>query len=126
MKRIIICAVLFIGALAASVYAHFKVQYLNEEIDLRINALTAVLHEKDTEEIIGQAYSLVDFWNNEEKILVHFVRHSNIDVISVSMARLPALAEYGDHSEVYAELLSIRRQMEHILTAEILTLGNLL
>lgn len=126
MKRIIICAVLSLGAIAASVYAHFRVENLNESLDLRIGALTAVLHESNTEEIIGQSKDLVDFWNGEEKVLVHFVRHSHIDVISMSMARLPALAEYGDYSEVYAELLSIRRQMEHIRSAEILTLENLL
>lgn len=126
MKRIVICAVLILGAVAASVYAYFKVVSLSEAIDLRIGALTAALHEDNTKEIVEQSRDLVEFWNAEEKILVHFVRHSHIDVISMSMARLPALAEYGDYSEVYAELLSIRRQMEHIRTAEILTLENLL
>lgn len=126
MKRIVICAVLIVGAVASSVYAYFKVESLSEALDLRIGALTAVLHEDNTKEIVEQSHDLVEFWDEEEKILVHFVRHSHIDVISISMARLPALAEYGDYSEVYAELLSIRRQMEHIRTAEILTLENLL
>lgn len=126
MKRIIICAALFLGALVISIYAHFKVENLNEALDLRIDALTVVLRENNKKEIIEQSHGLVDFWNGEEEILVHFVRHSHIDVVSISVARLPALAEYGDYSEVYAELLSIRRQMKHIRSAEILTFENLL
>lgn len=126
MKRIIICSVLFLGAIAASCYSYFLVEGLNDEINLRINALIEVLHDGNTEEVIEQSKSLVDFWKEEEEHLVHFVRHSHIDIISVSMARLPALAEYGDYSEVYAELLSIRRQMEHIREAEQLTFDNLL
>lgn len=126
MKRVVICSVLLLCLIAVSIYAHIKVERLGEVLDLRIEALTAVLHDNNEKEIIEQSNALVEFWKGEEEILVHLVRHSHIDIISVSVARMPALAEYGEYAEVYAELLSIRKQMEHIRSAEILTFENLL
>lgn len=126
MKRIIICSVLLAGAIIISLQSHFMVQRLHAEIDLRIDALTEILHDDNAAEVLAQTVSLVALWQEEERQLVHFVRHSHIDVISVSMVRLPALAEHGEYGEVRAELETIRWQMRHIREAEQLTLDNLL
>jgi hypothetical protein len=53
------------------------------------------------------------------------VRHTQIDDITKSVARLEALAADEDYSELSAELASIAWQMEHISRSEQVALSNL-
>ena len=125
MKRIVICSILFAGIIAVSIFSYSTVKRVDSEITNKINAITTAINQDDVNLLILQVTELNLYWQKEEKILVHFIRHSHIDSITVSMARLPALAQYGDISEVNAELASIRIQIEHIHTSEKLNLYNL-
>ncbi len=126
MKRIIICIVLLGICIFISIFAHFRVEKVNSDFNIRIDALITELKSENTEKITQHAQSLNEFWEEEEHILVHFIRHSYIDTVTTSMARLPALAAYGDYSEVLAELYNVRRQMKHVCDSEQVTFENLL
>lgn len=126
MKRVVICSVLFVLAIVVSTYSHFKIVRVHEEMNARIDALMELLPDEDREKISKQSAELAGFWNEQEEILVHFTRHTHLDLVATGVARLPYLALYGDFGEFSAELSSIRRQMEHIHDSEILTLDNLM
>lgn len=126
MKRVIICLVLLVMVMSVSVYSHFKVKRVSEEMNTRIDLLMEMLPSGDHEAVAEQSMLLTDYWNEQEEILVHFTRHVYLDMVTTSVTRLPFLAAYGDFAEFSAELSSIRRQMEHIHGTEILTFDNLM
>lgn len=126
MKRIVICTILLILAVTVSLYAHFRVEKVNEELDMRIDAMNAALMREDKAELLEHAEDFIEFWTKEEDELVHLVRHSYIDIITTGVMRLPSLAKYGNFCDLSAELAVIRRQMEHIRNSEMFAFDNLL
>lgn len=126
MKRIVICSVLLILAILLSLYTHLRVERVSEELNTRIDAMFEALPREDSPELLAQSEAFIKFWNEEEDVLVHIIRHSYIDIITTSVMRLPSFAKYGNFSEMSAELAVIRRQMEHIRSSEMLSFDNLL
>lgn len=125
MKRVIICSVLLVFAVAASLYSSHKVVGVDTGMEERIDAISVQIQSENIDELVTGVSQLGTYWEKQEDYLVHFLRHSHIDTISGSVSRLPSLAAYGNFAEVGAELAIIRRQMEHIRSSEILTLKNI-
>lgn len=125
MKRVIICAALFVLAVFAGWYAQYRVERVDDELAVHIEALGQTLISGDREELAVRAAELSVFWDKEEDVLIHFVRHSHIDLITTCAARLPSLAAYGDLGEFSAELANMRRQMEHIRSSEEISFANI-
>jgi len=125
VKRVIICAVLLAVAISLSCYSYYKVTEVEKGIQERMEAFTQPLSEKDKETLGMRADELESYWDQQESRLIHFVRHSHLDVITTGVARLPELARGGEFGEFSAEVANIKRQIEHIIDNERLTFTNL-
>lgn len=125
MKRVIICAALLAFAIAVAAYSEYRVERVDDEVAAHIEALGPALLSEDRDALAARSTEFAAFWDAEEDVLIHFVRHSNIDMITASVARLPSLAAYGALAEYSAELANIRRQMEHIRDSEEISLKNI-
>lgn len=126
MKRVAIAFFLLILCVGVSVYTIHYVGDVNDRINHWLDAALAALAEPDEETLQSCVRGLSDLWDTEEDRLIHLVRHSQIDDITKSVARLEALAAGEDYSELAAELMSIRWQMDHINRSERMVLNNLL
>lgn len=124
MNRIFICAVLMISAVCLCVYSQNKSVTLEKEIVSRLGEFETPLNDKDTEALIALAVDFERFWDEHESVMIHLVRHSNLDVITTAAARMPHLARHGEFGELAAEISNIKRQMEHIRDNESVNLGS--
>lgn len=126
MKRVVICSVIMLLAVLLSVHSHNRVRTVRNGIDIRLEAIARTLEEEDGELLIARAAELESYWDEEENSLIHFVRHSHLDMITTAAARLPQLARHGEFGEFGAEVYNIKRQIEHIFDNERLTFSALL
>lgn len=110
----------------ASIYTVRHVKQVYERIDSGVDMAMTALADGDEDGLKNHVAELSDFWDQEEDRLIHMIRHSGIDDISKSVARIKALAAGEDYSELTAELSSIRWQMDHIYRSERMILSNLL
>lgn len=125
MKRVLICVCLLVFTVLASVYSWYRVERVEKDIANHVEALGQVMVGGNRDELAMRSTEFAAYWDKEEDVLIHFVRHSHIDLITTSVARLPSLAAYDDLGEFSAELANIRRQMEHIRGSEEITLSNI-
>lgn len=114
MKRVVIVAALLLLCSWVSAYSVLRVTRLSDRVMGHIEASERYLAQDDAERLASEVKELEKFWDKEEKILSHFIRHHHLDSINVSVARLPALAYYGDKPNLAAELECIRWQIEHL------------
>lgn len=126
MKRVIIVCVLLAFCTGVSVYTYCHVGDVNDRIMRGVNGALGAIAEADEENLRVYVDDLSAFWDEEEDRLIHLIRHSQIDDITKSIARLQALAAGEDYSELAAELMSIRWQMDHISRSERMIFPNLL
>ena len=100
-----------------------------DTVENEINRLTLpILEASDREDkanLMADARALYDYWDKEEKRLSHFVRHNQVEALGQSLARIPALAEYGTPAELQSEIWAVRWQMESIKRSEAFTFGNI-
>lgn len=126
MKRVVIVCVLFLLISTICVYSIYKTSIIRNDVIASIDAALEAVRTEDQESIIKHVQTLHDFWVTEERSLVHFVRHSQVDDISKCVERLPGLAEYNETAELVAELDSIHWQIENIWHSELPYWQNIL
>lgn len=95
---------------------------LNESIVL---ARDILYNGGDHQQLLQEIEKLSAYWDREHNYLIHFVRHTQIDEITKSVARLIPLAVGEDYPELDAELNSIAWQIEHVNKSEKLLFSNL-
>ncbi|MDR2908649.1 MAG: DUF4363 family protein [Oscillospiraceae bacterium] len=126
MKRFVIVLIIVGGILCVCVYSMFMVERVKGEMDVYADAVFAAIDSGSHLGLASGVEAFVGYWREEEHSLVRFVRHSQVDEISRSMAKLKSLARFEDYTQLHAELSSISWQMEHICESEPPTLGNIM
>lgn len=126
MKRFYLCIAIAAALVALCFVSLFNVKRINK----RVFELTSAV----SEQIVSQDYSaaretlksLKQYWQDEEKFLLRFVRHSDIDIITTSVAKLEAFLTYENLSDLMAEIEQIEITAKRIYDFEIPTLTNIL
>lgn len=126
MKRIVIVCILLVFCVAVSAHSWQRVGEVNDNIFSEVEGALDAIADADQNRIEQHCHNLSEYWDVEEDRLIHLIRHAQIDDITKSIARLEALAAGEDYSELTAELMSIRWQMDHIRRSEQLIFANLL
>ena len=126
MKRVYIALAMLALIAIACFYSLHKVNRAYYTLEDKIELVYSALDQNDRQQLGKNVDDLCAYWKDEERSLVHFVRHAQIDEITKSIARLPSFAKYGDYADLSAELNCIRLQMENIRDSEPPTWNNLL
>lgn len=126
MKRLIIACALLVVCVTVSIYCFHRVDEVTGEVNFYVGDALEAMAADDKDSVADNVERLITLWEYEEDRLVRLVRHSQIDDITKSVARLEALTEGGDYTELAAELSSIRWQMDHVYSSEKLLPQNLL
>lgn len=65
-------------------------------------------------------------WEKSRMVLALFVKHSELDVVNLSAARLPAYLSHGEDGDFDAEAESLSVQLHHLWESERFSLDNIL
>lgn len=126
MKRFYICIVLFALTIASCQLCMHQLYTVKETLLEELEQLTQAAQELPAEDVYQLAVQFQDSWEQKEHRIMSFVRHGDLDTMTISVARLPQLILQGDIGEFHSEADVVRTLISHIWDSERIALRNIL
>mgnify|MGYP001070118117 CR=1 FL=1 len=87
--------------------------YLNSELILVMNNLSADPEHIDTKENVDNLKAIHTNWQKHTKVLKFFVWHTGIKEVEVGLSRITSYTEENDYTEAYVELNNLIDYCNH-------------
>ncbi len=116
---------LIVVVLVTSTVCLFLLTKIQQEMDFQLAALYELSLVADVTETAKAAQELTSLWHQRLMVLCRIVRHTQLDQVTLAVARLEPLALYGEEGELAAEILRCRILLEEIRDAELPLLRNI-
>lgn len=126
MKRFYLSLAVFIGLLAICGFALLKIAQTKEEVETMLERITSSVESGDLQSAQRLSDELIAYWIPQEHKLIRYIRHGELDTITLSLSRLPSLIRYENLSEFLAEINQVQTVLNHIWDSEIPVLRNIL
>lgn len=125
MKRLYVSIVIMIAMITLSSVILFDLYKTKNEIIYMLDEIKTDTANQNYQAAYEKAEYFNLFWDTEEARLIRYVRHSQLDIITYSSAKLPALLKYGEYGECISELDQIKMALEHLWKSELPTINNI-
>ena len=125
MKRMWLALGLIVAVAAVSSGALFLLTGIKNDFDARFDNLYHLVEENDPEAAAEAAKQLTDYWMAKHHMLCRIVRHTQLDQITLAVARFEPLALYGERGELAAEITRCKLLLEDIWDSELPTFTNI-
>lgn len=106
MKRLVISIVLILSIVTIAGASLWDLHSGITELQAAIDDLRQTPTNQQ-QELTDKSLSMLELWNKKEARFVLYVNHGTLDHITQMVAELPALARYGDFSQLYSKADSI-------------------
>ncbi|HHY52313.1 MAG TPA: DUF4363 family protein [Clostridiales bacterium] len=126
MKRFYICLAVIAIIVGVCIFSMHKVAEMRERVEAYANAVFTAVEEEDQEKILASVRELADYWEEEHQVIIRYIRHSQVEDISLGISKLEPLARYQAYPDLVTELNSIVWQVEQIWDSERFDLRNVL
>lgn len=118
MKRMWIAIGLMAALIAANCLCLFTLTDLKNDFCQRFDELYELSAEGDNEKTAEAARELTELWMEKLHILCRIVRHTQLDYVTLGVARLESLALYGENGELAAEIDRCKILLDDIWDSE--------
>lgn len=118
MKRMWIAIGLIGAVIIVSIVCLLSLSTIQKELDEKLEALSDLGTVVSPEETAKAANELSSLWHKRLAVLCRIVRHTQLDQVTMAIARLEPLALYGEEGEFAAEILRCRILLEEIVDSE--------
>ena len=126
MNRSVIIAVLFALVVLLGVTGIADTYRMKEQMsELLLSAEVAAI-AGDIERATTEAETIQKKWDKNEKRLLLYMKHNELDSIKQAIAELKFLIQYRDTAEFCAKINEALTMIEHIWESELPTLKNIL
>lgn len=125
MKRMWLALGLIVAVIVVSSGALFLLTGIKNDFDARFDSLYRLVEENDSEAAAEAARQLTDYWMEKHHTLCRIVRHTQLDQITLAVARFEPLALYGERGELAAEITRCKLLLEDIWDSELPTFMNI-
>ena len=125
MKRVVLAYVLLIGMVGLSSWGLYVLGDCRSEMTKEIDGLLSASCSEDDSYCAERARLLTTKWIDTHRTLCRYVRHAQLDQVTLAMARLEPLAAYGEKGEFTAELMRCRILLDDIWDSELPLLRNI-
>lgn len=125
MKRMWLALGLIVAVIVVSSGALFLLTGIKNDFDARFDSLYRLVEENDSEAAAEAARQLTDYWMEKHHTLCRIVRHTQLDQITLAVARFEPLALYGERGELAAEITRCKLLLEDIRDSELPTFMNI-
>ena len=126
MKQLITVAFLMLGVLAVCFYARHQATQARDQLHTYAEAILSAAQDEDEDAVKQAVAKIVSYWDVEQRRLIPFFRHAEIDEVSRSVASLKAYTDPDDRSSLEAELRTILWQINHIWESDRFRFGSVL
>ncbi len=118
MTRVILACVLVLAMVCLSLWGLYILKTYNDELTRDIDALSATAELGDNKKTAESARQLTEKWVELHHTLCRYVRHTQLDQVTLAMARLEPLALHGEIGELTAELNRCKILLDDIWDSE--------
>ena len=118
MKRMWIAIGLIGAVIILSTVCLLSLSTAQKELDGELEKLSVLSTAASSEETARAAGELGSLWHKRLSVLCRIVRHTQLDQVTMAIARLEPLALYGEKGEFAAEILRCRILLEEIVDSE--------
>lgn len=126
MKRlkvaVAILLVIPLFLIGLQIYLHRTTDHMSHMVAQATELTDAGEKEKAAQQVTAFQHK----WIRDRGILAMFIKHSELDVVNLSAARLPGYLHSDDIGEFDAETAALRTQLEHLWKSEQFNLENIL
>ena len=126
MKQLITVAFLMLGVLAVCFYARHQATQAREQLHTYAGIIMHSVEQEDEDGVKEAVANLVSYWDVEQRRLIPFFRHAEIDEVSRAVASLKAYTDPDDRGDLEAALRTILWQINHIWESDRFRIGDLL
>lgn len=124
LKIVAILLLLMIGVLIASqVYLCNSTRTLTESVDRVQTSYQKTGNSPETKKKMRQFFTL---WQKNSRIFPTIIKHSEIDIVNASVAKLPAYLQDNQPTDFYAECDMLKMQLSHLWYIEKVNWENIL
>lgn len=125
MKRFWLSLVITGLILAVCVFALVKIVTVSDQMLDSLEQISTAIEQNETDQIIDLAGEFQTEWENNERILIKYIHHDELDSITGTVARLKALAQYRDYSELSAEVAKLKHLVRHVCESQMPVFKNI-
>ena len=126
MKQLITVAFLMIGVLSVCLWARHQATQAREQLHVHAAVISSAMEQEDEDAVKQAVADMVSYWETEQRRLIPFFRHAEIDEVSRAVASLKAYTGPDDRSSLEAELRTILWQIDHIWESDRFRFGSFL
>lgn len=119
MKRFLIVMALLALILGVGVTSLVQLARITDRMEAELAQLADMVDAQDEAQLTKRAEAFQDLWEKEERVMMRFIHHDELDTITGTVARLGALARYKDYPELAAEIDRLRHLVRHIYESEL-------
>lgn len=125
MKRLIIVLVIVVLILGQGVWSVIQLDGITGRMEQELDSMAAMVERQDRTSLLEKTASFQTLWEHEEKHMMRYIHHDELDAITGAVARLNALARYNDYGELAAEVDRLRHLVRHIYESEMPSLHSI-
>lgn len=118
MKRFLIVVAMVLLILGVGFLSWFQLGRITERMETELNTLATLVEQRSAVELQDRAEAFQELWEEEERMMMRYIHHDELDTITGTVARLRALARYEDYPELAAEIDRLRHLIRHIYESE--------
>ena len=95
MKRFIICILLVVGLIWAGDWTFDRLTEVKDHVLAEIDGISQLVERGEMQAAWERASALQQDWEENEHSILAFVRHGDLDQVTLSIAKLPGYLRYG-------------------------------
>ncbi len=118
MKRVIVSSVILLCIVVLCAGAQWYLFDTKEKAVSMVETAYESVNRGDLRTARAQVLEFTEFWENKEKYLTIFVRHNQIEELSVIAASLEPMLASGNIADYYAANAQVIKLLEMIIESE--------
>jgi hypothetical protein len=125
MKRVYLAIAILIVIPLIVFGTHFYLKHITDNMIGTLLQADKYARQDNTSQAEKELDQFKTTWDKNNFIIATFIRHSELDIVNLSAAKLEPLLADSDKSEYYAESSSLEMQLKHIWETERFTVDNI-
>lgn len=125
MKKMWLALSLMVLVIITSTVSLLILTNMKNDFDKRFDELCIAAKSGDYTVAANTAEQLTEYWIKKHHTLCRIVRHTQLDQITLAIAKLEPLAEYGEQGELIAEIARCKLLFKEIWESELPTVTNI-
>lgn len=125
MKKLYLALTLLIIIPVLILASHLYLKSTTDEMCSQLIAAQRYVRQGDKKEAAKEVAAFTKSWQKNGRVMATFIRHSELDPVNISSARLKPLLDEDEEGDFLAECAGMAIQLHHIWESDRFDLDNI-